>query len=124
VIHEANLPCYFDLPAYGRPIHPECMPPQRLNRDCLDCDDYGTIATRDNFGGVSGYVYCLCSAGTRRAQIEAARDDATLADDINRALWPLSLDILASPTSLTTAARPVGLNSRPLTATWPGRPPG
>lgn len=109
------------------------LSPQRLSkrkapyadqRDCLNCDDYGTFATRDALGIASGYEYCDCLAGVRRARIEAARDDSTLIDDVNRALWPLSLDILASPSSLLTAARPVGLNARPLTATWPGRPPG
>lgn len=132
-----RLTCPHNLPFLTRAIstHPECMPQHGLRKapaafsihhlTCIDCDDYGTIATRDVLGTVSGYAYCdKCPAGARRAGIEAARDDAVLVEDVNRAIWPLSLCILASPSSVLTAARPVGLNSRPFAAAWPGRPPG
>lgn len=93
-----------------------------LTKDCLNCDGFGTVAVRNSLGVASGYAYCDCPAGARRAQTEASRGDAGLVEDWNRDHWPLSLCIMASPSSLLTAARPVGLNSRAFSATWPGRP--
>ena len=93
---------------------------ERAVPDCPQCDGFGTLAVRNGQGIETGQTFCQCAAGCRRREIEAARRaPAAVVEDLNRRLWPLSLDILANPTSLTTAARPLGHDGRALTAVWP-----